>query len=304
MDEQKCSVWRHVKLYCAQAGEILRLFRCSEEYQAHAREIRRVRAGDGKFRRLSDARQGIKADSQHKTANANRSVSDDSFVVRHFFWRNAPPMKKLQDRKNIVEAIKTAAALYNQHLVGKRFLYVFDGRYIEVIYKKSNFRHLTGVDTPLSADAFFRAALKRQLQAAQISFSVAHPYDLCKRKIKHIQNIATLAGAESIMLEEITTTTQVYRFGTTDLRFTLCFDRETDETGAVKGDCFVAYSLRDGDCFSKSKNIFPVTHIFSRPNDQKQYSTLLYCDPVSLPAELPEAVQAMLCPELLVEMKK
>ena len=51
-------------------------------------------------------------------------------------------MSKSQDRKNIVQSIINAANLYTQHLVGKRFLYVFDGRYIEVIYKSSNFRHL------------------------------------------------------------------------------------------------------------------------------------------------------------------
>ena len=43
---------------------------------------------------------------------------------------------------------------------GKRFLYVFEDRYIEVLYKAANFRHLTGGDTNLSA--------KKMLQASQI----------------------------------------------------------------------------------------------------------------------------------------
>ena len=47
--------------------------------------------------------------------------------------------------------MNTTADLYRKHLVGKRFLYVFESRYIEVLYKASNFRHLTGVDTNLSA---------------------------------------------------------------------------------------------------------------------------------------------------------
>lgn len=53
--------------------------------------------------------------------------------------------KKQQDREKIVQEIKKAAALYKKYLVGKRFLYVFEGRYIEVIYKSANFRHLTQV---------------------------------------------------------------------------------------------------------------------------------------------------------------
>ena len=54
-------------------------------------------------------------------------------------------MAKAQDRKEIVSRIGDAAKLYRDRLVGKRFMYVFDGRYIEVIYKAENFRHLTGV---------------------------------------------------------------------------------------------------------------------------------------------------------------
>lgn len=38
-------------------------------------------------------------------------------------------MDKQRDREKIVQEIKTAASLYKKHLVGKRFLYVFEGRY-------------------------------------------------------------------------------------------------------------------------------------------------------------------------------
>ena len=67
-------------------------------------------------------------------------------------------MGKQQDREKIVQEIKVAANLYRKHLVGKRFLYVFEGRYIEVLYKAANFRHLTGVATNLSAKKFYSYA--------------------------------------------------------------------------------------------------------------------------------------------------
>jgi len=70
-------------------------------------------------------------------------------------------MDKQRDREKIVQEIKTAASLYKKHLVGKRFLYVFEGRYIEVIYKAANFRHLTGVATNLSAKQFYNYAAKK-----------------------------------------------------------------------------------------------------------------------------------------------
>ena len=47
--------------------------------------------------------------------------------------KDSDTMAKKQDRINIVNSIENAAKLYRSKLVGKRFMYVFDGRYIEVI---------------------------------------------------------------------------------------------------------------------------------------------------------------------------
>lgn len=124
-------------------------------------------------------------------------------------------MAKEQDRKEIVSRIGDAAKLYRDRLVGKRFMYVFDGRYIEVIYKAENFRHLTGVETFLSAKRFYSYAARKILTADQIGFNAKHPYDLCVRKVEHIGEVATMAGSESFLLEEIKTDTQSYKFGTT-----------------------------------------------------------------------------------------
>ena len=63
-------------------------------------------------------------------------------------------MKKLNDKKQVVAQISAAARLYKKNLVGKHFLYVFDGRAIEVAYQAKGFRHLTGVDTGLDAMSF------------------------------------------------------------------------------------------------------------------------------------------------------
>ena len=184
-------------------------------------------------------------------------------------------MGKQQDREKIVQEIKIAADLYRKHLVGKRFLYVFEGRYIEVLYKAANFRHLTGVATNLSAKKFYSYAAKKLLQASQIFFTPQHPFSLCKRKIKHIGQIAMLAGSEGFMLEEIVTDTRTYKFGTTDLNFTLCLNKEYDDKGQQKGDCFVVESLRDEDCFSKSRTAYTVTHIFQRRMMRKNIQ--IYC---------------------------
>ena len=50
------------------------------------------------------------------------------------------------------------------------------------------------------------------------------------------------------MLEEIVTDTRTYKFGTTDLEFSLCMNKEHDDQGVEKGDCYIVESLRDEDC--------------------------------------------------------
>jgi len=75
-------------------------------------------------------------------------------------------MSRKQDRIDLSLQIKSAAALFKQHLVGRKFMYVFDNRYIEVIFKKENFRHLTGIDTNLSANQFYQYAVKGKLEAS------------------------------------------------------------------------------------------------------------------------------------------
>ena len=118
-------------------------------------------------------------------------------------------------------------------------------------------------------------------------------------KIKHIGQIAMLAGSEGFMLEEIVTDTRTYKFGTTDLNFTLCLNKEYDDQGQQKGDCFVVESLRDEDCFSKSTTAYTVTHIFSAPNDAKKYTTLLFMDENAMIDSLPDEIKNMLDQTLL-----
>lgn len=208
-------------------------------------------------------------------------------------------MSRKRDRLVLKTKIESAANEYKKKLVGKRFLYVFDGRYIEVIFKRDNFRHLTGVHTFLSAERFFKYALQKKLSISQFDFNAVHPYDLCVRKVRHIEETARMATSESFMLEEIVTKTKNYKFGTTDLNFTLCMNKELDNNGYEKGDCYVVQSLRDEDCFSKSKNAYTVTHIFARPNDKPKYTELLFMDKSANIENLPEKIKEMLAPAIL-----
>lgn len=208
-------------------------------------------------------------------------------------------MSVQKDRKNAVTLIAAAAQSYKNLLVGKRFLYVFDGRYIEVLFESKNFKHLTGVSTNLSAERFFKYAVGQKLAASQIWFDANHPYALSMRKLKHLNDIVFMSSSENLMLEDIKTDTKSYKFGTTDLHFTLCLGKPTDAEGNEVGDCYIVESLRDEDCFSKSADAFVVTHILSRPNDKKKYSNILFMDKSVTLDDLPNEVKQMLSEELL-----
>ena len=145
-----------------------------------------------------------------------------------------------------------------------------------MLYKAAILGTLTGVATNLSAKSFIVMQQKRCFSGFADIFYTAAPFSLCKCKIKHIGQIAMLAGSEGFMLEEIVTDTRNYKFGTTDLNFTLCLNKEYDDKGQQKGDCFVVESLRDEDCFSKSRNSIYSNSYFSAPNDAKKYTNLLF----------------------------
>lgn len=196
--------------------------------------------------------------------------------------------KKQDNLKAIVAEIKSAAKLYKEYLVGRKFIYVFDSRYIEVIYKAQNFKHLTGVESYLSAKRFYSSAVNDTLQTNQIRFNKQHPYELCLRKIRHLHDLVNLAASENFMLEEIETNTQIYKFGTTDLNFTLCMNK--DVVGDTNNECYIAQSLRDEDCFDRAQNVYEVTHILSKPNDAPFYTDVVWLDERHSLETLPECV--------------
>lgn len=194
----------------------------------------------------------------------------------------------------IVQQIRTAAQLYKKHLVGKKFLYVFDCRYIEVTFKADSFKHLTGVESSLSAREFYRKAIQGQLFPQHVSFTAMHPYALCCKKMQHIHDIANLATTECFMLEEITTTSRTYRFGATDLQFTICLDRPTDAAGVPVNEVYIAESLRHGDSMDKSRDVYDVSYIFSKNNTDKEYDTLVFRDRDAAKEDLPAQVLQMM----------
>ena len=189
-------------------------------------------------------------------------------------------MGTILNKQPIIQTIKRAASQYKQNLVGKTFLYVFEGHMIEVAYHAEEFRHLTGVATQkLTALSFYDKAIDGTLQESQIYFDERHRIHLCKRKMKHIQNLSSVTNSALIVLEDVGSATETFHFAFTELKFTLCLGRDIDPaTGKQKNDYYIVKSLRDGDMFDRSLHQYECNYIFSRQNDKKFYDTLCYSD--------------------------
>lgn len=209
-------------------------------------------------------------------------------------------MVKTEDRVQIVQRIISAAQKYRDKLVGKSFLYVFDNRYIEVLFRTKDFLHLTGVQpVRMSAKDFYKEAINGTLRDTQITFTRRHPYDLCERKSEYLEQIETLTNSGILMLESMTTESHVYQFAAADLVFTICFDHDTDDAGIKRSDYFIARSLRVEDSFSRAGTVYEVDYIFEKSNQAARYCSVLYANPSVSLSDLPDAVKKKLDTSLL-----
>lgn len=173
-----------------------------------------------------------------------------------------------------------------------------------MLFKRKNYKHLAGVECNMSAEDFYKNALKNHLSPNQIYFSKEHPYELCKKKLRHLCDVSNLATGKSYMLEEFTTESRVYKFGATDFSFSLCIDSEYDAQQNVVEDCLVAWSLRDGDEVSKAKRAYPVTHILSKENTEIKYTKIVFLNKDESVESLPADVLAIVDETLLDNKEK
>ncbi len=195
-----------------------------------------------------------------------------------------------QKKLALIRTIEEAALTYKEKMVGRHFMYVFDDRYIEVVYRERDFMHLTGVDSTLRAEQFYKDAVRGRLKADRIFFSKRHPFDLCVKKASQLINIGKVVDSELFILEDTTTHTFTYKFGLTDLELTMCLSEDTDQNGNIVGDHYIARSLRVEDCFDKSEEAFIVRFIFARANGERKYSMVMYQEPNDTILKLPTSV--------------
>ena len=97
-------------------------------------------------------------------------------------------IKDEQIRKQII----TASEVYRDKLAGRVFLYVYGESYFEVVFPTDRFRHLTGVNSSISAQEFYDKAKSSMLSAGQIFYDREHTYRGAKRKLPCLTMLLSL----------------------------------------------------------------------------------------------------------------
>lgn len=132
-------------------------------------------------------------------------------------------------------------------MAGKAFLYVYGNEYFEVSFPVDHFLHLTGVETRLSAKAFYKNAKKAILTNNQFYFDERHTYANAKKKLPCLKRLPELTNEMVCILKDMQTVTIVYRLSVTNLEFTLGLTKNTDISGNKINDFFLPMSLRVED---------------------------------------------------------
>ena len=118
----------------------------------------------------------------------------------------------LDKKKQDIIKLKECAKTYKEKLLGKRFLVVFDNlNYIEVIFTKKQFKHLTGISSDLSAVAFYDFCIGKKWQnnrtvyisPKDIYTTIEHPRVFAIKKMEVFSLIRDLFEKSSYVLTEI-----------------------------------------------------------------------------------------------------
>lgn len=181
-------------------------------------------------------------------------------------------------KSSIRKKIHIAACNYHRYLAGKTFLYSYNNQFVEIVFKKSSFLHLTGVNTNLNAKEFYsHSRSKEGLKVQEISFDKAHPYDLAERKTEYLDKLHKITSSEVLIASDVKTLTATYKIGITDFQIALLCGPNKDKFNNMIDECLVPYSFRvENIKNNKLDNLYEVDYILARNTNESLYSEITY----------------------------
>ena len=204
-------------------------------------------------------------------------------------------------RKNVISAVQK----YKDELVGKKFLYIFDEQFIEVIYKTENFMHLTGIDSKkLKSQKFYEKTKDGTLKRNQMFFSKRNPLKTALEKSNELSNIDIFANSKIFIIKDMKTKTYTYAFSFSDKKITLGLMKDTkkDKDGnAIELDYYIPKTFRVKEDATKDQDptsVVEITMILSKTDVEGKYNKIHYWD-VNEILSLPDNIKALIDENLM-----
>lgn len=184
-------------------------------------------------------------------------------------------IKKEQIRKQII----AASEIYRDELSGKVFLYVCGEYYFEVVFQIDRFKHLTGVNSFLSAHEFYNKATSSTLSTGQFFFDESHTYKGAKKKLSCLSLLPTLTNNLVCVVRDMSTISLTYKIGVTNLDFTIGLTENYDLNGNKVNNWFLPRTLRVRDkAIENSADAEFIDFIFAKDASKDMYSKITYFD--------------------------
>lgn len=207
-------------------------------------------------------------------------------------------MKTLLEKKTeLRELIINASIEYKNYLAGRSFLYIYGNNYFEVVFKIQSFKHLTGVNSCLSANKFYENAKNKTLTVSQFDFTNRFPYDIAKKKLPVLADLKKLTNSEVCVVCDYQTMTVTYKLGITNIHFTLGLIKDSEPP-----HLFVPQTLRIKDkSIENSCNADFIDFIFEKNASEDLYENIMYREKNK---KLPEKFLNMLSDDLKSEFSQ
>lgn len=171
---------------------------------------------------------------------------------------------------------------------------MFGDEAIEVIFKRSNFKHLTGVRSHFNQKRFFENALNGKLQVSDIEFDNKQKYHWAKLKSKHLSNITSLISGPAFL---VIPSEGKFPYILTETGFGLFLSKDVIK-GSEKS-YYIPASLRDGDYTKENEKVIPIDFVLSCPSGTGGgYSSVEYIAPNKTLETMPRHLKSLVSKDL------
>lgn len=186
----------------------------------------------------------------------------------------------LLKKKEDIARLKECAKFYKNNFLGKRFLVVFkDFEYVEILFTKSEFKHLTGISSDLSTKNLFDFCIGKRMKNGntryitpdEIYTTDEHPRIFALKKLRVFSEISRLFDEASFVMRDVYEKKRFYRLGLANFELTLFADDTNDTVGTYR-----PISLKSESHLSNSSDFSKVEYVFVKANPFLKYKLMLY----------------------------